>query len=143
MRSEIMKSSAIEKRIVKIDQEIQAMNVAKKYLNNHEEIQQVILEFNRERQLLVNDLYRDDKLSYATVREHMETLIDVELDAPQQKELLEYIKETFGRQAATDGKTTTGLNAWLKKLNVKYTWKTIDDSDWATLIITGFDPFKS
>ena len=111
MRSEIMKSSAIEKRIVKIDQEIQAMNVAKKYLNNHEEIQQVILEFNRERQLLVNDLYRDDKLSYATVREHMETLIDVELDAPQQKELLEYIKETFGRQAATDGKTSTGLNA--------------------------------
>ena len=33
MRSEIMKSSAIEKRIVKIDQEIQAMNIAKKYLN--------------------------------------------------------------------------------------------------------------
>ena len=57
MRSEIMKSSAIEKRIVKIDQEIQAMNIAKKYLNNHEEIKQVILELNRERQLLVNDLY--------------------------------------------------------------------------------------
>lgn len=55
MRSEIMKSSAIEKRIVKIDQEIQAMNIAKKYLNNHEEIKQVILELNRERQLLVND----------------------------------------------------------------------------------------
>jgi hypothetical protein len=54
MRSEIMKSSAIEKRIVKIDQEIQAMNIAKKYLNNHEEIKQVILELNRERQLLVN-----------------------------------------------------------------------------------------
>ena len=46
MRSEIMKSSAIEKRIVKIDQEIQAMNIAKKYLNNHEEIKQVILELN-------------------------------------------------------------------------------------------------
>ena len=29
-----MKSSAIEKRIVKIDQAIQAMNIAKKYLGN-------------------------------------------------------------------------------------------------------------
>ena len=95
MRSEIMKSSAIEKRIVKIDQEIQAMNIAKKYLNNHEEIKQVILELNRERQLLVNDLYRDDKASYAIVRDHMESLVEVELDATQQKELLEYIKETF------------------------------------------------
>lgn len=123
MRSEIMKSSAIEKRIVKIDQEIQAMNIAKKYLNNHEEIKQVILELNRERQLLVNDLYRDDKASYAIVRDHMESLVEVELDATQQKELLEYIKETFGRQAATDGKTATGLNAWLKKLNVKFNCK--------------------
>ena len=126
-----MKSSAIEKRIVKIDQEIQAMNIAKKYLKNHQEIEQVILELNRERQLLVNDLYRDDKLSYQTVRDHLETLVEKELDATQQKELLDFIKETFGRQAATDGKTATGLNAWLKK------------SDWATLIITGFDPFKN
>ena len=60
----------------------------------------------------------------------------------KQKELLEYIKETFGRQAATDGKTATGLNAWLKKLNVKFNWQTTDNSDWATLIITGFEPFK-
>ena len=106
-----MKSSAIEKRIVKIDQEIQAMNIAKKYLKNHQEIEQVILELNRERQLLVNDLYRDDKLSYQTVRDHLETLVEKELDATQQKELLDFIKETFGRQAATDGKTATGLNA--------------------------------
>ena len=138
-----MKSSAIEKRIVKIDQEIQAMNIAKKYLKNHQEIERVILELNRERQLLVNDLYRDDKLSYQTVRDHLETLVEKELDATQQKELLDFIKETFGRQAATDGKTATGLNAWLKKLNIKYQWKTVDESDWATLIITGFDPFKN
>ena len=117
-----MKSSAIEKRIVKIDQEIQAMNIAKKYLKNHQEIAQVILELNRERQLLVNDLYRDDKLSYQTVRDHLETLVEKELDATQQKELLDFIKETFGRQAATDGKTATGLNAWLKKLNIKYSF---------------------
>ncbi len=114
MRSENMKSSAIEKRIVKIDQAVQAMNIAKKYLTNHDEIKAVVLELNRERQLLVNDLYRDDKQNYTTVREHLETLIDKPLDATMQKELLEYIKEVFGRQAATDGKTATGLNAWLK-----------------------------
>ncbi len=73
MRSENMKSSAIEKRIVKIDQAVQAMNIAKKYLTNHDEIKAVVLELNRERQLLVNDLYRDDKQNYTTVREHLET----------------------------------------------------------------------
>ena len=116
MRSEIMKSSAIEKRIVKIDQEIQAMSIAKKYLNNHEEIKQVILELNRERQLFVNDLYRDDKASYAIVRDHMESLVEVELDATQQKELLEYIKETFGRQAATDGENSHRIKCLVKKI---------------------------
>ena len=97
-----MKSSAIEKRIVKIDQAIQAMNIAKKYLSNHDEITEVVLELNRERQLLVNDLYKNDKDFYFVVRKHMESLVDMELDANKQKELLEFIKETFGRQAATD-----------------------------------------
>ncbi len=143
MRSENMKSSAIEKRIVKIDQAVQAMNIAKKYLTNHDEIKAVVLELNRERQLLVNDLYRDDKQNYTTVREHLETLIDKPLDATMQKELLEYIKEVFGRQAATDGKTATGLNAWLKKLNVTCEWNTTPDSDWATLVLTGFKPFQN
>ncbi len=143
MRSERMKSSAIEKRIVKIDQAVQAMNIAKKYLSNHQEIEAVILELNRERQLLVNDLYRDDKKSYATVRDHLETLIDQPLDAAMQKELLDFIKEIFGRQAATDGKTATGLNAWLKKLNVICEWQTTPDSDWATLVLTGFKPFQN
>ena len=137
-----MKSSAIEKRIVKIDQEIAAMSIAKKYLSNHDEIQQVVSELNRERQLLVNDLYRDDKESYEKILVTMESLVDLELDAEAQKQLLEEIKETFGRQAATDGKTSTGLNAWLKKLNVEFSWKNNDDSDWATLVITGFQPFK-
>ena len=82
MRSENMKSSAIEKRIVKIDQAVQAMNIAKKYLTNHDEIKAVVLELNRERQLLVNDLYRDDKQNYTTVREHLETLIDNPPDHP-------------------------------------------------------------
>lgn len=59
-----------------------------------------------------------------------------------QKDLLEKIKEAFGRQAATDGKTSTGLNAWLKKLNVEYTWQNNDDSDWATLVVTGLGIFK-
>lgn len=138
-----MKSSAIEKRIVKIDQAIQAMNIAKKYLSNHDEIKEAVLELNRERQLLVNDLYKNDKDFYFVVRKHMESLVDLELDANKQKELLEFIKETFGRQAATDGKTTTGLNAWLKKLNIKFNWQTTEGSDWATLIITGFEPFNA
>ena len=137
-----MKSSAIEKRIVKIDHVIAAMNVAKKYLSNHEEIQNVILELNRERQLLVNDLYRDDLIAYENIREELEDIVGFELDAEGQKDLLEKIKEAFGRQAATDGKTSTGLNAWLKKLNVEDTWQNNDDSDWATLVVTGLGIFK-
>ena len=137
-----MKSSAIEKRIVKIDNEIAAMNIAKKYLSNHDEIKSVVLELNRERQLLVNDLYRDDLIAYENIREELEDVVGFELDAEGQKELLESIKEAFGRQAATDGKTSTGLNAWLKKLNVEYTWQNHDDSDWATLMITGLGVFK-
>ena len=39
------------------------MNIAKKYLSNHDEIKAVVLELNRERQLLVNDLYRNDKIA--------------------------------------------------------------------------------
>ena len=113
-----------------------------RYLSNHEEIQNVILELNRERQLLVNDLYRDDLIAYENIREELEDIVGFELDAEGQKDLLEKIKEAFGRQAATDGKTSTGLNAWLKKLNVEYTWQNNDDSDWATLVVTGLGIFK-
>lgn len=137
-----MKSSALERRIVKIDQEISAMSIARKYLSNHQEIEEVVLELNRERQLLVNDLYRDDLVAYDQLLAYLQPLVNQELDATAQKQLLEQIKETFGRQSATDGKTATGLNAWLKKLNVDYHWQTNEDSDWATLIITGFKPFK-
>ena len=72
----------------------------------------------------------------------LEDIVGFELDAEGQKDLLEKIKEAFGRQAATDGKTSTGLNAWLKKLNVEYTWQNNDDSDWATLVVTGLGIFK-
>ncbi|HAX73451.1 MAG TPA: hypothetical protein DCY20_08000 [Firmicutes bacterium] len=137
-----MKHVNTEKKINKIDNAISALNTAKKYLSNGEEINKVVQEFNRERQLLVNELYANDHYIYPIAKEHMETLVDQELGAEQQKELLEYLKESFGRNAATDGKTSTGLNAWLKKLNVVYTWKSVENSDWATLIITDFNPFK-
>ncbi|MGL4335760.1 MAG: hypothetical protein ACRCST_02620 [Turicibacter sp.] len=137
-----MKSSNVEKRIVKLDQEIAAMNIAKKHLKNIDEINAVIVELNRDRQLLVNDLYLDDKEAYQMTLLYMEDMLNKELDANDQKELLELIKDKFGRQAATDGKTSTGLNAWLKKLNVEFEWKNIEGSEWATLVITGFGIFK-
>jgi len=137
-----MRYEKLEKLIIKIDNEIAAMNIAKKYLSNVDEINEVKETLNNKRQLLANEIYTEDHKSYSECREVMEEKLDKELRTEKQVELLETIKEKFGRQAPNVSKKSSGLNAWLKELNVEYSWVKNEESDWDNLVITGFGVYK-
>jgi len=137
-----MRYEKLEKLIIKIDNEIAAMNIAKKYLSNVEEINEVKETLNNKRQLLANEIYTEDHKSYSECREVIEEKLDKELGKEEQVELLEMIKEKFGRQAPNVSKKSSGLNAWLKELNVEYSWFKNEETDWDTLVITGFGIYK-
>ncbi|BDB01538.1 hypothetical protein CBOS2020_16120 [Clostridium botulinum] len=64
--------------------------------------------------------------------------MDKELNEEDQKQLLENIKENFGRQSPNPSKQSVGLNAWLKELDIEFNWVQNEENNWATLIITGF-----
>lgn len=138
-----MRNEQLEKAINKIDNNISALKIAKKYLSNIEEINAVIDDFNKKRQELVNELYVGDHEAYEECYEVIEEMLDNELGQEEQVELLETIKENFGRQAPNVSKKSSGLNAWLKEINLKYTWIENEETDWATLVITGFGPYKT
>ncbi|MDF2881467.1 MAG: hypothetical protein K0R54_2024 [Clostridiaceae bacterium] len=133
-----MRNEKLEKAITKIDNDIAAMNVAKKYLSNIEEINQVRDTLNSKRQLLANEIYAEDHKCYFQCREVIQGMLDKELGKEEQVELLEMIKETFGRQSPNVSKKSSGLNAWLKELNLEYSWINSEETDWDKLIITGF-----
>jgi hypothetical protein len=137
-----MRNEKLEKAINKIDNEIAAMNIAKKYLSNIEEINEVKETLNNRRQLLANDIYAEDHKAYLECREAIDEILDKELEQEDQVELLEIIKEKFGRQAPNVSKKSSGLNAWLKELNIEYTWINDEATDWDKLIITGFGLYK-
>lgn len=137
-----MRNEKLEKSIVKLDNDIAALNIAKKYLSNVEEINEVREELNNKRQLLANEIYSEDHKSYAECREVIEELLDKELGKEEQVELLETIKEKFGRQAPNVSKRGSGLNAWLKELNIEYSWDNNEETDWDNLVITGFGLYK-
>lgn len=137
-----MRNEKLERAISKIDNEIAAMNIAKKYLSNVEEINQVRDTLNNKRQLLANEIYAEDHKSYFECREVIQTMLDKELGKEEQVELLEIIKEKFGRQSPNVSKKSSGLNAWLKELNIEYSWINSEETDWDKLIITGFGLIK-
>jgi len=137
-----MKNEKLEKAIIRIDNEIAAMNIAKKYLSNVEEINEVKETLNNKRQLLANEIYMEDHKSYSECREVIEEMLDKELGKEEQAQLLEIIKEKFGRQAPNVSKKSSGLNAWLKELSIEYSWVSNEESDWDNLIITGFGLYK-
>ncbi len=56
-----MRNAKLERVIIKTDNEIAAMNIAKKYLSNLEEINDVQITLNNKRQLLADELYTEDK----------------------------------------------------------------------------------
>ncbi|MFT8315476.1 MAG: hypothetical protein ABF633_14685 [Clostridium sp.] len=137
-----MRNEKLEKTIVKMNNDIAAINIAKKYLSNVEEINEVRDSLNNKKQLLSNELYTEDHKSYSECREVIEELLDKELGKEEQVKLLEMIKEMFGRQAPNVSKKSNGLNAWLKELNIEYSWINDEETDWDKLVITGFGLYK-
>lgn len=137
-----MRNEKLEKAIVKMNNDIAAINIAKKYLSNVEEINEVRDSLNNKKQLLSNELYIEDHKSYSECREVIEELLDKELGKEEQVKLLEMIKEMFGRQAPNVSKKSNGLNAWLKELNIEYSWINDEETDWDKLVITGFGLYK-
>ncbi|MGH4050838.1 MAG: hypothetical protein ACREVX_05715 [Clostridium sp.] len=137
-----MRNAKLERTIIKIDNEIAAMNIAKKYLTNAKEITEVQNTLNNKRQLIADELYVDDKKCYEISCDIIEEMLDKELGKEEQQELLEIIKQNFGRQSSNVSKKSSGLNAWLKELCIEYTWVKNEESDWNMLVITGFGLYE-
>ena len=137
-----MRNVKLERAIIKIDNDIAAMNIAKKYLSNLEEINEVRDTLNNKRQILANELYVDDKKSYLECCETIRELLDKELEKDEQVELLELVKDKFGRQAPNASKKSSGLNAWLREMGIEYQWINDEETDWDKLVITGFGQYK-
>lgn len=138
-----MRNNRLEKSIKKLDRDIEALTIASKYLSNIDEINEVRERLNSERQELANDLYLDDYLAYDHCRDDIRNMIGRELGRDEQKELLEDIKEIYGRQSPNPSKDSVGLNAWLKELDVEAEWIQKEDSDWAGLVIKALGTHKN
>ncbi|MGL4798265.1 MAG: hypothetical protein ACRCWY_02525 [Cellulosilyticaceae bacterium] len=138
-----MRHFKLEKKIMKIDKDIQALTVAKRYLSNVDEIEDIKTTLNKERQQYVEELYSEDTASRYGCVEIIEPLLNKELSHQEQLSLLEDIKEIFGRRFPEVSKESHGLNAWLKALNVTCEWTQNNDSDWATLVMTAIIPKKA
>jgi hypothetical protein len=130
-----MRNLQLEKSVKKLDKEIEALKISKKYLSNHDEIEEVREFLNRERQALADELYLEDAKSYIEARDLVSELLGKNLGKDEQKKLLEDIKEIYGRQLTNASKDSSGLSAWLKKIEVNYTWIENDVVDWSTLVI--------
>lgn len=137
-----MRNEKLEKAVIKMNNTIAAINIAKSYLSNVEEITEVRDSLNKKRQLLCNELYAEDHKSYSECREVIEELLNKSLGKDEQAKLLEVIKETFERQAPNPSKKSSGLNAWLKELNIEHNWIDDEETGWNKLVITGFGLYK-
>ncbi|WP_291635030.1 hypothetical protein [Clostridium sp.] len=137
-----MRNAKLERAIIRIDNEIAALNIAKKYLSNLEEINVARDTLNKKRQLLADELYLDDKKCYELCCDDIEEILDKELGEDDQLELLEMIKQKFGRQAPNVSKKSSGLNAWLKELCIEYNWIKNEEIDWDIVVITGFGLYQ-
>lgn len=130
-----MRNHQLEKKIIKIDKDIEGLNIAKRYLSNPEEIEDVKVGLNRERQLMIFGLYEDDGKSLVACIDLVSNLIGQELLKEQQLELLENIKDIYGRKFPNVSKASNGLNAWLNFIDVTCEWIQDENSEWAKLII--------
>jgi hypothetical protein len=135
-----MIKESLEKKINKLDGDIEALRRAKYYLSNKEEINENIDILNKERQIYSDEIYLEDGRAYTKCLEVVLELVNKELGKDEQIELLEVIKEQHGRKSPNISKKSYGLNAWLKYLDVECQWIDNEDSEWSTLIITGFTP---
>ena len=130
----------LEKKINKLDNDIDALRRAKHYLSNKDEINEVMDKLNKERQVYADEIYLGDAMAYTECISYIRNLMNKELKREEQTELLEYIKEIHGRKCPNVSKKSYGLNAWLKHLDVECEWIQYEDSDWAGLVITRIIP---
>ena len=130
-----MRNQQLEKKIMKIDRDIEGLNIAKKYLSNPEEIEDVKVGLNRERQLMIFGLYEEDNKSRQECIELLSELAGQELRKEKQLEILENIKEIFGRRFPDVSKNSNGLNAWLNFIDMECEWIQDENSEWAKLVI--------
>lgn len=130
-----MRNAKLEKAIKKLDKEIQALTIVTKFLSNHDEIEEVRENLNNERQILADKIYLEDSKSYYEIKDYILGLVATELSASEQVDLLNKIKEAYGRISPNVSKESNGLNAWLKFMNIDATWIENPDSEWATLKI--------
>ncbi|MDP4177144.1 MAG: hypothetical protein Q8900_02235 [Bacillota bacterium] len=137
-----MRNESLEKSVTKLNNDIAALTIAKKYLSNVDEINSVKESLNNKKQLLSNELYAEDYKSYSECRDAITELLDTTLEKEEQLKLLEMIKETFGRQYPNVNKKSSGLNVWLKELNLEYNWTHNEETGWYNLVITGFGLYK-
>jgi len=135
-----MIKESLEKKINKLDGDIEALRRAKYFLSNKEEINENIDLLNKERQIYSDEIYFEDGKAYTECLEVVQELVNKELGKDEQVELLEVIKAKHGRKSPNISKKSYGLNSWLKYLDVECQWIDNEDSEWSTLIITGFTP---
>lgn len=135
-----MRFESLEKTINKLDNDIEALRRVKQYLSNKDEINEISDLLNKERQVHADELYLGDVTSYAECLELMTELLNKELGKVEQLELLEKIKEIYGRKSPNISKKSHGLNAWLKFLDTQCEWIENTNSDWSILVIKGFTP---
>lgn len=135
-----MRFEKLEKKINKLDNDIESLRRAKQYLSNIDEINEVMDVLNQERQVYADELYFEDSKVYFVLMEKIRGLICRELGRDEQTNLLEEIKEMHGRKSPNVSKRSVGLNAWLKFLDIECNWIDNPNSDWATLVITGYTP---
>lgn len=135
-----MEFEKLEKKINKLDIDIEALRRAKQYLSNKDEINDVSFALNKRRQVYADELYYGDADAYRRCLEIIKELINKELGKEEQLELLENIKEIHGRKSPNITKKAYGLNAWLEFLEIQCDWVENTNSEWSTLIIKGYTP---
>lgn len=133
-----MRNLKLEKLIKKLDKEIEALSIAKKHLSNIDEIEEVQELLNKERQVYADEIYLEDQKSYEEVKEYMIDMVGRDILKDEQVEILNKIKEVYGRLSPNVSKESNGLNAWLKFMNVECSWAENPNSEWAILKITDF-----
>lgn len=131
---------SLEKKINKLDKDIEALRRAKYYLTNKDEINEIMDNLNKERQVYADEIYLVDNIAYTECINYIREIMNKELGREDQSDLLDYIKEMHGRKCPNVSKKSYGLNAWLKHLDIECEWIQYDNKDWAGLIITGVIP---
>ncbi|MCY6483839.1 hypothetical protein OW763_05685 [Clostridium aestuarii] len=135
-----MEFENLEKKINRLDKDIEALRRVKRYLSNKDEINEISDVLNKERQIYADEFYLGDGKAYIECIAIIEELIDKELGKEEQIELLDKIKEIYGRKSPKINKKSYGVNAWLKFLDVECEWIENTNSDWAKLIIKEVTP---